>query len=81
MHFCFSPNLQAQADSGFSSEYYEDVSGLLNAKKKEFSFHASMTVGIFIVEGGRSIQGEYMSLKNISEYTEKVRYFICVFGT
>ncbi|RXM98896.1 Complement component C8 alpha chain [Acipenser ruthenus] len=61
----------AQADSGFSSEYYEDVSGLLNAKKKEFSFHASMTVGIFIVEGGRSIQGEYMSLKNISEYTEK----------
>lgn len=61
----------AQADSGFSSEYYEDVSGLLNAKKKEFSFHASMTAGIFIVEGGMSIQGEYMSLKNISEYTEK----------
>ncbi|XP_041125676.1 complement component C8 alpha chain [Polyodon spathula] len=66
-----SYRFMAQADSGFSSEYYDDVSGLLDAKKNEFSFHASGTVGIYIFEGGMSIQGEYMSLKNISEYTKK----------
>ncbi|XP_015211300.1 complement component C8 alpha chain [Lepisosteus oculatus] len=66
----------AQADSGSSSEFYNDVTSLLRAKKEEDSFNFGFTIGISVVEGGFSHKQDSKSLKNISEYTDQNLGFI-----
>ncbi|XP_030062877.1 complement component C8 alpha chain [Microcaecilia unicolor] len=73
---------QAHADSGFSSEYYEDARDLLNAIKKDKSFSIGLTLGISFsdipvgVQYGVSSEKSVGSLQNITKHTEKNTAFI-----
>ncbi|XP_071383489.1 complement component C8 alpha chain-like [Centroberyx affinis] len=58
----------AQATSEGSSEYYEDMVNLLNARKTEGSSNVGFTVGIYYVEGGLSASVESKFLTNITQH-------------
>ncbi|KAG7462025.1 hypothetical protein MATL_G00197580 [Megalops atlanticus] len=64
------------ADTGGSSEYYEDAASLLKARKDENSFNLGFTFGINTVEVGLSGSSESMILSNISKYDAKNLGFV-----
>lgn len=71
---------QAHADSGFSSEYYDDSKDLLNALKKDSSWGRGFTFGIgpsdipVTVDIGFHLSGGKGTLKNFTQYEAKVTY-------
>uniref|UniRef100_A0A0E9X9U5 MACPF domain-containing protein n=1 Tax=Anguilla anguilla TaxID=7936 RepID=A0A0E9X9U5_ANGAN len=65
-----------KAESVGSSEYYEDASSLLNARKQEKSFNLGITVGISMVEFGLSGSSESQFMNNISQYQEQNMGFV-----
>uniref|UniRef100_H3B2C0 Complement C8 alpha chain n=1 Tax=Latimeria chalumnae TaxID=7897 RepID=H3B2C0_LATCH len=66
------------ADSGISTEFYDDALDVFNAIKSESSSSFGVTLSISVVELGLNAQKEAMFLKNISQYTEKDVGFIRV---
>ncbi|XP_048353997.1 complement component C8 alpha chain [Sphaerodactylus townsendi] len=72
----------AHADSGFSSEYYDDSTDLLNALKTDFSRNFGFTVGISLppvpvsVDLGFSASLDIGTLKNLTQYAGKNVGFI-----
>ncbi|XP_044286451.1 complement component C8 alpha chain [Varanus komodoensis] len=72
----------AHADSGFSSEYFDDATDLLNALKKDKSSSFGMTVGIgpanvpASLELGFSLSRGQGSLRNVTQYASKNLGFI-----
>ncbi|XP_054837582.1 complement component C8 alpha chain [Eublepharis macularius] len=72
----------AHADSGFSSEYYDDAKDLLKALKEDSSGGIGVTVGIGPAKGpvsldlGYSASWEEGTLKNFTQYAAKNVGFI-----
>ncbi|XP_028833605.1 complement component C8 alpha chain isoform X2 [Denticeps clupeoides] len=65
-----SYRLMAQAASDGSTEYYEDVTDFLNARKTDKSYNWGFTVGVS-VEVGLSGSRESQFLTNISQYSSQ----------
>ncbi|KAL7985038.1 hypothetical protein Chor_003608 [Crotalus horridus] len=69
----------AQADTGVSSEYYDDSAELLRAIKKDTSRNAGFTVGIGLasvpvsLELGLTLSKASGTLNNFTQYKEKMR--------
>lgn len=74
--FLFS--FQAHADSGFSSEYFDDAKDLLNAIKKDTSRSYGFTFGIspedvpLSLSIGIGLSKDQGTLRNFTEYAAKV---------
>ncbi|KAM6065676.1 complement component C8 alpha chain isoform 1-T1 [Chlamydotis macqueenii] len=72
----------AHADSGFTSEFYDDSKDLLDALKSDTSKTTGFTIGIgprrspFQVELGLTLSDGKGSLKNFTQYTAKGVEFI-----
>nr|XP_033505748.1 complement component C8 alpha chain [Epinephelus lanceolatus] len=66
----------AEATSEGSHEYYEDVVGLLNARKTMRSSSGGVSVGIYYVEVGLSGSRESEFLKNITQHKSQDLGFI-----
>ncbi|XP_020645515.3 complement component C8 alpha chain [Pogona vitticeps] len=74
----------AHADTGFSSEYFDDAKDLLNAIKRDTSWNAGFTFGIsppkvpVSLEIGFKLSKGKGTLKNITEYESKNLAFVRV---
>ncbi|KAH0618570.1 hypothetical protein JD844_017914 [Phrynosoma platyrhinos] len=68
----------AYADSGFSTEYFDNARDLLNAVKKDTSWNAGFTVGVgfpevpITLEVGFKLSKGKGTLRNTTEYASKV---------
>lgn len=78
----FPRSFQAHADTGFSSEYFDDAKDLLNAIKKDTSWNAGLTVGITPAQSPVSLEVGFRlsqgrgTLRNVTDYQSKVMIFL-----
>ncbi|XP_041658962.1 complement component C8 alpha chain isoform X2 [Cheilinus undulatus] len=66
----------AEATSEGSHEYYEDLVGLLEARKKSKSSNAGVTIGIYYVEGGLRGSKESEFLQNLTQHKSQDLGFV-----
>ncbi|XP_038609242.1 complement component C8 alpha chain isoform X2 [Tachyglossus aculeatus] len=80
-------HFMAQADSGFTSETYDDVNDLISALKTDNSWNTGVTLGVgssnspFTMEVGLDTAGGENLLKNLTKYRQQRVEFVRVLTT